>query len=151
MFTRKRLIYGVLILAALALGFFLFPRGGDSLEEVAGPDKNRDGIRDDIEAYIDNNFQDPKHNAALRQTARAMQQTINEPDKEPLRQAQKVSAGQRCLDERLGIERGSEVGDKLEQMHADTSPRIRRYLRFNKNLSGLVLSEGSQHLSCDGK
>ena len=48
-------------------------------ETVAGLDANKDGVRDDIEAYIDTTYPPPAQgdiNRALRQFARAAQATM---------------------------------------------------------------------------
>lgn len=48
-------------------------------ENLAGPDVNGDGVRDDVEAYIDTTYPAPGQgdtNRALRQFARAAQATI---------------------------------------------------------------------------
>ncbi len=65
---------------------------------VAGADANGDGVRDDIEAYIDTTYPPPAQgdtNLALRQFARAAQMTIidaNEPARSVVHAAERFRA-----------------------------------------------------------
>ena len=79
------MIFLVLGMAWLAVG--LTSCGGDSSESpppaaqesVAGADANGDGVRDDVERYIDTTYPVPAQgdtNRALRQFARAAQATL---------------------------------------------------------------------------
>jgi len=48
----------------------------DRSDSLAGPDANNDGVRDDIDAYIKQVFQDTQQQAAAMQSAKALQGAI---------------------------------------------------------------------------
>jgi len=48
----------------------------DRTDSLTGIDANNNGIRDDIEIYIEKKFTDPKQKAAVQQFARAMQAEV---------------------------------------------------------------------------
>ena len=106
------------------------PSGGNAL---AGLDVNGDGVRDDIETYIDGTYPVPAQNEmnkALRQYARAVQSTIIHAD-DPVLSQQHVHERFRAL-ECLMARRATDFHPIFVELRArllDTSARSNAYLK----------------------
>jgi|GEM_PF-1364994 len=121
----------------------------DRASTLTGIDANNNGIRDDIEAYIDNNYI-PEIRPAVRQFAKSMQKTLLVPpgDREAAREvSDEESRGLICISlmneklERLGkteddYSYGYKIMDDIESITTNTEKRLRAYLNYAKLLDG---------------
>ncbi len=127
----------------------------DRTDSIAGIDANANGVRDDIERYIEKKYTVPAERAAAMQMARAFQQMLLE-DKSDLAALDKVSAdamrGVNCVSlVYSSIEEfteGHKIATEIEAITTNTKRRLLAYLAYNKARSGSVsrLPEGD---TCD--
>ncbi len=109
----------------------------DRSSDVKGPDVNANGVRDDIEAYINALPLTPKQIKAALQDAKANQLalTVDISDKAALQQVGDISmAAGNCLGDVL-IDFYA-LSRKIEAMTANTRERTKRYLAYNAARSG---------------
>ena len=117
---------------------------GPSLE---GIDANGNGIRDDIDAFIERNYSTEAQRRAARQFAVNLQKIllVNKADKLALRQVE-TEGGRavHCVALRFRDSTGSQqpaaVGQQLESLTANTKDRFKAYLAYSKAMDGAVLS-----------
>jgi hypothetical protein len=114
----------------------------DRSSDIAGPDANKNGVRDDIEAWINTlNVTEPQRKA-LMQKARALQQTllVDLADKDALQRAgEGLMASTNCGGDRFTpYAEFSQLRGKIEAMTANTRERAMRYMQYNKARSGSV-------------
>ena len=113
----------------------------DRADDIAGPDTNKNGVRDDIEAWINTlNVTEPQRKA-LMQKARSLQQTllVDLNDKSAVqRVGEGLAASTNCAGDRFAPVRSDSyaVTDKIEAMTANTRARATRYMQYNKARSG---------------
>ncbi|HEY2419744.1 MAG TPA: hypothetical protein VGH84_17645 [Steroidobacteraceae bacterium] len=112
----------------------------DRSDDIAGPDTNKNGVRDDIEAWINTlNVTEPQRKA-LMQDARATQRAllVDLTDKAAVqRVGEGLMASNHCgairfkpFAEFIG------PSQKIEAMTANTRERAARYMQYNKARSG---------------
>ena len=109
----------------------------DRSSDIRGPDVNANGVRDDIEAYINALPLTPKQIKAAMQDAKANQLalTVDIADKAALQQVGDISmAAGNCLGDVL-IDFYA-LSRKIEAMTANTRERTKRYLAYNAARSG---------------
>jgi len=121
----------------------------DRTDTLAGIDRNNDGIRDDIEAYIASTFPDPAQQAAARQSAASLQaqMLVDKNDKAALRNVDiRALRAVDCLFLRFN---GADVypaavSARLQALTANTKPRLLAYLGFSAAMDGTTgtLPEG---------
>jgi len=122
---------------------------------LAGIDANGNGVRDDIERYIDGKYPDAAQRKAAIQTAHALQTKllVNLDDSTALDEA--ATLGVRAVNCRSivfpgidGIAHSWRMSSDIEAMTANTKTRLMAYLAYNKARSGTVstLPEGN---TCD--
>ena len=117
---------------------------------IAGFDRNRDGVRDDIEAFIDKEYgHDKRLRSVIRQLAKDIQNKIEHPDTTDYRDSGKTL---NCLRHLVGD--GAKVIDMLraiESAAANTYPRIRAFIRHNARFNGKILTSypGDVKSACD--
>lgn len=114
----------------------------DRSSGIAGPDANKNGVRDDIEAWINTlNVTEPQRKA-LMQKAKSLQQTllVDLTDKDAVqRVGEGLMASTHC-----GASRFKPFAEfigpnqKIEAMTANTRQRAERYMQYNKASSGSV-------------
>jgi len=107
--------------------------------DVAGTDANNDHIRDDIEAFINQNYSDKEWTRlAARQTARAYQHgLVWADDKTKVRNAgQEHAYALDCLG--VSAENWSEISGEILAQTINTEERLNAYFRKNKNEGGSV-------------
>lgn len=100
-----------------------------STTSLAGTDANNDGIRDDIEVYIDSTVYDVATKKALRQYAKAAQSSILEAD-DPAKSLDNVTKRFRAL-ECLMARRPTDFHPVFVELRArllDTNPRSEAYM-----------------------
>jgi len=116
------------------------PDRGPSLE---GVDANGNGVRDDIDHFIDQSYASRPQQSAARQLAANLQKTLTV-DKQDRIALRAVSiAGTRavhCVYSRFvgenGDKRAGAVVYELEALTANTRPRLMAYLAYNKAMDG---------------
>lgn len=109
---------------------------GDTL---AGTDANNNGVRDDIENYINKKYSEPKQRAAVIQTAKAMQKTLladttNSIDVKSVNA--EISNAFQCVYSRFEVSERYVVTKEIEAVTTNTKSRLLAYLAFNKALNG---------------
>lgn len=111
-------------------------------ETVAGPDANRNGVRDDLDAYIDSLPDTPAQKAALRQTVAALTRSMtadhqNEASTEEV--SRSIANATTCLFERYGPGIASDKSNEMEKFTVNTKNRFRAYAAANAAASGHVI------------
>lgn len=118
---------------------------------LSGEDTDINGIRDDVDSFIDEKFVNEDQLQAARRLARVLQQTILI-DKSQAHSVQEVSVeimkAMSCVfysfpaskDRPIGAAVASEVVEQLEARTANTRERLRAYLEFSDAMSGTVSS-----------
>lgn len=113
----------------------------DRSSDIGGPDANRNGVRDDIEAQIDRmTLTDAQKKAAL-QRARNQQDKllVDVTDKAAVQSLSEHSmAATKCIGDAFEPERkrSYELSRKIEAMTANTPERAAQYMRYMAALSG---------------
>jgi predicted polyphosphate/ATP-dependent NAD kinase len=151
------LILGILVLAII--GFFVMRP--DQAEEVVfdpsellGVDLNNDGVRDDVERYIDATYPDSERTrAGLRQYAKRVQEALVTTEDKVAARAIADNAGraQDCLRYILGSwGEVSDVRGELMVQILNTDARSRAYITYDALLGGGVFkSIVDQKSGCD--
>ncbi len=121
----------------------------DRSDDVVGPDTNNNGIRDDIEKYIEITYQEPKQRTAAMQAAKAIQMgmVVDITDKDAIRRAH-VAIGEaiNCtfihFTDFGGATRNnpSIMFDEIEAMTKNTKKRLLTSLAVDKASDGMVIS-----------
>jgi hypothetical protein len=120
----------------------------DRSNDIAGPDANKNGVRDDIEAWINTlNVTEPQRKA-LMQSARSLQQTLLvdlDDNTAVQRVGEGLMASTKCSGDRFepSREKSYPLTDKIEAMTANTRTRTERYIRYNKASSGSVTTRAN--------
>jgi len=112
----------------------------DRSTDIAGPDANKNGVRDDIEAWINSlNVTEPQRKA-LMQKAKALQQTllVDLADKAAVQRAgEGLMASTKCGADKFDpFEEFIKPNTRIEAMTANTRARAERYMQYNKARSG---------------
>jgi hypothetical protein len=114
----------------------------DRSADIAGPDANQNGVRDDIEAWINTLDVTEPQRKALMQDAKSLQQAllVDINDKAAVQQVgEKMMAAINCGgDIFTSNAEHSKLGGKIEAMTANTRQRAERYMQYNKASSGSV-------------
>jgi hypothetical protein len=112
----------------------------DRSSDVAGPDANRNGVRDDIEAWINVQPITDLQRKALMQSARALQRTLilDIKDKAALQKnGEEMMAATNCGGDVFSpYVIFSQLSGKIEAMTANTRERAKRYMEYNAARSG---------------
>ena len=120
----------------------------DRSASIVGPDVNNNGVRDDIEAYVNSLPLSPVQKRAVMQDARATQNTltVDLTDKAALQKAgDALMASSKCLGDMFtpDVELMSMMSGKIEAMTANTRERSRQYMAYNAARSGSATSRPS--------
>jgi hypothetical protein len=112
----------------------------DRSSDIAGPDTNQNGVRDDIEAWISAQPVNDGQRKALMQKARSLQVTlrVDLQDAAALQRAgDGLAASSNCgLIQFSPYEIFSKLAGKIESMTANTRERAQRYMQYNAARSG---------------
>lgn len=106
---------------------------------LVGADRNDNGIRDDIEAYIDGLPDTGPQKEALRQTAAAFSAALSTKvdDKAELSaNSAKLSNASSCLFSRYPSPLANKRAREMEKFHINTKQRFDAYDAYNRALSG---------------
>jgi hypothetical protein len=118
----------------------------DRSASIVGPDVNANGVRDDIEAYINALALTSVQQRAAMQKAKALQNTltVDLTDKAALQiVGNGLMASTKCSGENFREPDGapdSYLSSRVEAMTANTRERSRRYMEYNAARSGSVTS-----------
>lgn len=112
----------------------------DRSDDLLGPDEDNNGVRDDIDAYIDSVYTQPDQHAAAMQIAKALQKrmTVDVTDDIELRKLfNELGRSINCAFDRFD---NPVVIDELEAMTANTKQRLLTHLAVSKAADGMVFS-----------
>lgn len=110
-------------------------------DTVAGPDADKNGVRDDIDGYIRALPDAQAQKNALSQSARAIQSSLiaNLADAASLLAASnQIANSVACLYTVYGPEAASQKGADIEKLTVNTKVRFDAYLSFNQAINGQV-------------
>jgi hypothetical protein len=122
---------------------------------IAGTDSNTNGIRDDIEVYIDLNYSIASQHAAAMQSAKAMQEAllVDTTNIVAVKEVnRKISRADHCIytkfDGSNNSKQPAQVSQEIESITTNTKARLLAYLAFSKALDGMswAMPEGD---SCE--
>ncbi|MGI4777882.1 MAG: hypothetical protein ACRYGA_07130 [Janthinobacterium lividum] len=112
----------------------------DRSKDIAGPDANANGVRDDIESWINAQPIDERQRKSLMQEARVTQRTlvVNLKDEAALQKTgEGFAASAKCGGDSFPIySMFSRLADKIEALTANTKERAARYMQYNAARSG---------------
>jgi hypothetical protein len=128
----------------------------DRSDALAGPDENANGIRDDIDTYIQQQDYPEQQQSAVQQLARELQIEIT------LGEAAGVSSGSvsrdaataafqssmravHCVAARFPGTEFATVAKTYEKLSANTEPRIRAYLAYAHALNGTAIARPTEN------
>ena len=126
----------------------------DRTDDLAGPDLNRNGVRDDVDSYINKRYLSAPQRAAALQVARNIQKQllVSKTDKPALRLVSlALSRAVHCLFSKFEGDaqfNTNVVAQEIESMTANTKARLLAYLAFSKAADGTTstIPEGD---TCD--
>lgn len=114
---------------------------------LAGIDNDKNGIRDDIDEYIDNNYIEQPQRKAVEQSAKALQTLllVNKDDINLLKKANiKLSEADHCIYLTFDAENGSkepaQVSQEMESITTNTKQRLLAYIEAANKLAGTAWS-----------
>ncbi|MBX3609437.1 MAG: hypothetical protein KF871_06025 [Hydrogenophaga sp.] len=115
----------------------------DRSDDIRGPDKDNNGIRDDIDAWIAALPITDAQKRAAQQVARVQQAEllVNLNDQAGLQAlGDRSMAGVKCIGDSFkpDYQRGLDLSAQLESMMANTKNRALQYLAYNRARSGSV-------------
>ncbi|HFU76926.1 MAG TPA: tandem-95 repeat protein [Epsilonproteobacteria bacterium] len=109
----------------------------DRSNTLGGTDSDKNGIRDDVDDYINSTYTDPKEKAAAQQMAKVFQKILVK-DIETKEVAKKIFEemfkGIRCANKK------NINHNELEAITYNTTNRVKKYFKFNNLLDGSVTS-----------
>ncbi|WP_429597073.1 hypothetical protein [Variovorax sp. PvP013] len=112
----------------------------DRSKDIAGPDANANGVRDDIESWVNSQPVNDKQRRSLMQDARATQRTllVDLKDRAALQTTSEgLAASLNCGGENFpDYVVFSRLAGKIESMTANTKERAARYMQYNTARSG---------------
>jgi hypothetical protein len=114
-----------------------------SLAELLGPDADGNGVRYDIDQYIEGELAgEALAQKAARQYAKALRDQLGAPDTEhhAVQSANRAFRGIDCMNFVLGRERNDVIGREIFARSFNTSERSRKHLRRGRHLGGRTLA-----------
>ena len=111
----------------------------DRSSDVAGPDKNNNGVRDDIDQVIAGFGLSASQTKALTQFAAALQVAIlSSPDRNSAySNAVEIHRGQECVFSQLSAD-STKYTRQIKAFTLNTQPRVTAFLGFSHNASGAI-------------
>ena len=123
----------------------------DRSDSIAGPDVNANGVRDDMERYIDSKPDTPAQKNSLKSASRVLSEamTVNLNDKNALRGVvNKMNISVICVHEKYPLGKGSSMLREIEKLTVNTRKRYDAYMKFNSALNGSVVKHVKE-VNCD--
>lgn len=115
----------------------------DRSSDLAGPDADSNGVRDDVDAFITTSYAQPSQRAAATQFANVLQAelTVDLNDSLAVRAISvRGSRAIHCIFTKFDAKNGStppaSVAKTLIDISMSTKPRLLKYLAFSKALDG---------------
>lgn len=112
---------------------------------LGGIDANSNGVRDDIERYIEKKYAEPAQRRVAMQTARALQKTVQVDTNDEFAVESVSQDGMRAVNCRGAVFPGVEgfkeafrMSQELESLTTNTLLRLKAYMAYNKAVSGTV-------------
>lgn len=116
----------------------------DRSASIAGPDANANGIRDDVDAYINNQGYNAAKLKSAQQTARAIANilVVNINNQDELRATDlSLQKSINCVFSNFADANQSAVVIKnIEKITANTKPRVEAYIKYQIAMDGKVLA-----------
>ena len=110
-------------------------------KSISGTDLNRNGIRDDVEAYIsampDTELQKDRL-AKFHKAIMAAMLADTENEAELRNTGNELSKSSHCLSYAYGAEVAFEKGREIQKLTVDTKPRYLAYTKYNHAIDGSV-------------
>jgi len=113
-------------------------------DTLDGIDNDQNGIRDDIDAYMQKNFTDADQQNAVKQFAKSMQEFLltNPDDREEAKAASiKNSKAISCIYLRFPADNAYEIINDIDAITTNTKKRLLASIAVDKALDGTVISE----------
>jgi hypothetical protein len=123
----------------------------DRSDSIAGPDANANGVRDDMERYIDSKSDTQPQKNSLKSLSRALSRsmTVDTKDRNALREvANNINLSVICMHQTYPSNVASPAGDEIEKLTVNTRARYAAYMKFNSAMNGTVMS-GVKGVKCD--
>lgn len=120
--------------------------------DIEGPDVNQNGIRDDIDLYIEKNFINMEQRQAVKQLAMVLQESLllDTSQQYPLRKiAFEKSRAIGCIYERFSqdtLYKPSNVVQHVITVTTNTKQRFKAYLAFSKAMDGKSITLPNENL-----
>jgi len=130
--TKYRLLL-LLILLGLA-GGFAFEACSSRPADLAG-NVGPNGVRRDVQAYIDSHYRDPKLHSITTELARALQIEVTHPDTADPAPGDNATD---CLSD-LFLNQSDDVLRTVEGLVANTPARMRAYGKYNYRFNGTMV------------
>jgi hypothetical protein len=117
----------------------------DRSDSLTGPDENSNGVRDDIEAYIEKTYVVEKERKAVMQIARAFQGSFSADmsknanvQKEAIRKSKAMDCLFATLKSGKDGKRFEEAWNGIKAMTYNTKPRFEYYVKYSHAFDGAV-------------
>ena len=123
----------------------------DRSTSLAGPDINANGVRDDIDRYIDSKPGTQAQKNSLKSLSRVLNRAMTVDTKDPnaLRSvANSLNTSVGCMWKAYPAGAASPLGDEIEKLTVNTQARYDAYMKFNSAMNGSVISD-VKGLKCD--
>lgn len=118
----------------------------DRTNTVAGIDSDQNGIRDDIQEYINATYPKPEQQKAVSQYARSLQAKllVDPKDKYQVRASSNTSSkAMSCIYEKLPVGNSPQAARAVQEilsLTTNTKQRLMAYMAFDKAMDGAVIS-----------
>lgn len=139
----------------LKVGDLLYPPdpGEAGKETLEGIDSDGDGIRDDIQRYIETRYpEEPAVRAGLRQLALPLQAALRDAGskEQSLANREEFHRAGDCVKALLDLEPGIKAQKELLAEALNTEERSRAYIQYDSQFDGMVFTVGEINVSrCD--
>lgn len=138
----------VIITALLGGGIIYFHTINNvPVEDLMGIDSNNNGVRNDVEDWINQNYSDPVERGALMQYAKRIQLQIASYQNPEESNSLRVSSDDsyiNCAEYVFGAGGSYDITDKLRDVILNTPSRRAAYDQYNRNLTGGVFGLGEE-------
>ena len=123
----------------------------DRSDSLAGPDINANGVRDDIERYIDGKPDTQSQKNSLKALSRSLSRamTVDTRDPNALRGvANSINLAVICIHETYPSDKASPMVHEFEKLTVNTRARYSAYMKFNSAMNGSVMKD-VKGVKCD--
>lgn len=125
-------------------------RSKDFTETVLGIDSDRNGIRDDIQNYIEQSYKDPAQRQAMLQYTRAAELLyFSETFDVVKRSWPEYARSSACLRQAFGRDKWTKEAGEITAQLLNTPPRIEVYITYNRLAAGHIYDLYGGTQPCD--